>query len=131
MEGGGGGGGGDQHIFLLQHPLNLIFLLCTECKHSANANKFVHITKLQKHTPSYHSCYYNVLHNTVQQLNSDLSAELKVGHHYGNLGAGDDEDDKDEEEEAKKVVEQVLPDGRQDEEQLNKHSSKREDACYH
>ena len=31
----------------------------------------------------------------------------------------------------KEVVELVLPDGRQDEEQLNKHSSKREDACYH
>ena len=97
----------------------------------ANAVQFVHTTKFQKHTPSYHSSYYNVLHNTVQQLNSDLSAELKVGHHYGNLGAGDDEDDKDEEEEAKEVVELVLPDGRQDEEQLNKHSSKREDARYH
>ena len=125
MEGGGGGGGGGQYIFLLQHPLNLIFLIR---KHSANANKFVHITKS---TLIYHSSYYNVLHNTVQQLNSDLSAELKVGHHYGNLRAGDDEDDKDEEEEAKEVVELVLPDGRQDEEQLNKHSSKREDACYH
>ena len=90
-----------------------------------------HTTKFQKHTLSYHSSYYNVLHNTVQQLNSDLSAELKVGHHYGNLRAGNDEDDKDEEEEAKEVVELVLPDGRQDEEQLNKHSSKREDACYH
>ena len=66
-------------------------------------------------TLSYHSSYYNVLHNTVQQLNSDLSAELKVGHHYGNLRAGDDEDDKDEEEEAKEVVELVFPDGRQDE----------------
>ena len=97
----------------------------------ANAVQFVHTTKFQKHTLSYHSSYYNILHNTVQQLNSDLSAELKVGHHYGNLGAGDDEDDKDEEEEAKEVVELVLPDGRQDEEQLNKHSSKWEDACYH
>ena len=63
----------------------------------ANAVQFVHTTKFQKHPLSYHSSYYNVLHNTVQQLNSDLSAELKVGHHYGNLGAGDDEDDKDEE----------------------------------
>ena len=94
----GGGGGGDQHIFLS----NLSPMLSSAIKYKANAVQFVHTTKFQKHTLSYHSSYYNVLHNTVQQLNSDLSAELKAGHHYGNLGAGDDEDDKDEEEEAKR-----------------------------
>ena len=40
-----------------------------------------------------------------------LPTQLEVGHHYGNLGAGDDEDHKHEEEEAKQVVELVLPDG--------------------
>ena len=42
-------------------------------------------------------------------MNPDLSTELKVCHHYGNLGAGDDE-------ESKQVIELVLPDGSQDEE---------------
>ena len=39
-----------------------------------------------------------------------LSTELEVGHHDGDLGAGDDEDDEDKEEEAKQVVELILPD---------------------
>lgn len=58
-----------------------------------------------------------------------LSTQLEVGHHYGNLRACDDEDDKDEKQEAKEIVELVLPNGRQDEEQLHKDSSKWENTC--
>ena len=40
-----------------------------------------------------------------------LPTQLEVGHHYGNLRAGDDQDHKHEEEKAKQVVELVLPYG--------------------
>ena len=63
-------------------------------------------------------------------MNPDLSTELKVCHHYGNLGAGDDENDKHEEQESKQVIELVLPDCCQDEEQLNKHSTKWQNTSY-
>ena len=49
-------------------------------------------------------------------MNPDLSTELKVCHHYGNLRAGDDENDKHEEQESKQVIELVFPDCCQDEE---------------
>ena len=62
--------------------------------------------------------------------NAYLSTELEVRHHYGNLGAGDDEDDEHEEEEAKQVVELVLPDGGQNEEQLNKDGTEWKNAGY-
>ena len=39
-----------------------------------------------------------------------FSAELKVGHHNGYLGAGDDDNDEENEEESKDVVELILPD---------------------
>ena len=63
-------------------------------------------------------------------MHTYLSTELEVCHHYGNLGAGDDEDDEHEEEEAKQVVELVLPDGSQDEEQLNKDGTKWKNTGY-
>lgn len=53
-----------------------------------------------------------------------LSTQLEVDHYNWDLWAGDDEDDKHQEEETKQIVVLVLPDCSEDEEELNKHSSK-------
>mmetsp|Transcript_33195 Transcript_33195/g.81504 ORF Transcript_33195/g.81504 Transcript_33195/m.81504 type:complete len:464 (-) Transcript_33195:489-1880(-) len=50
-----------------------------------------------------------------------LGAEVQVAHDHGALSARDDEDGEDKEEEAEHVVEAVLPDGREDEEELYEH----------
>ena len=57
-----------------------------------------------------------------------LATELKVDHHNGDLGAGDDEDDEDEEEEPEQVVELVLVDSGEDEEELDEAGAKGQDA---
>ena len=48
-----------------------------------------------------------------------LGAELKVGHDHGDLGARDDNNKEHEEQEAEQVVVLILPDGREDEEELD------------
>ena len=55
-----------------------------------------------------------------------LSAKLEVGEHDADLAAADGQDDVHQEQEAEHVVELVLPDGREDEEELDKHGSERQ-----
>ena len=55
-------------------------------------------------------------------------AELKVDHDDADLRARDDEDDEDEEQESEEIVELVFVDGREDEEELDKACSKRQDS---
>ena len=55
---------------------------------------------------------------------------MEVAEENCGLGAGDDQDDEHEEEEAEQVVELVLPDGGEDEEELDEHGAERQDACH-
>mmetsp|Transcript_33193 Transcript_33193/g.81496 ORF Transcript_33193/g.81496 Transcript_33193/m.81496 type:complete len:465 (-) Transcript_33193:489-1883(-) len=59
-----------------------------------------------------------------------LGAEVQVAHDHGALSARDDEDGEDKEEEAEHVVEAVLPDGRENEEHLDKHDAERQKASH-
>ena len=59
-----------------------------------------------------------------------LSTKLEVDHNDGNLRTGNDENDENEEEKAEQIVELVLPNGCEDEEQLDEHSSKRKDSSH-
>lgn len=66
-------------------------------------------------------------------LNSDIfcahfAAKLKVDHDDGDLRTGDDQDDEDEEEKSEQVVELILPNGREDEKQLDEHGAERKDS---
>mmetsp|Transcript_5981 Transcript_5981/g.13763 ORF Transcript_5981/g.13763 Transcript_5981/m.13763 type:complete len:248 (+) Transcript_5981:859-1602(+) len=57
-----------------------------------------------------------------------LCAQLQVAQNEANLGADEEEDAEYEGKEPKKVVEAMLPDGREDEEELNKDGAKGEQA---
>ena len=57
-----------------------------------------------------------------------LRAQLEVAEDDGDLGTGDDKDDEDEAEEAEEVVELVQPHAGQDEEQLDEHCAKGQNA---
>lgn len=51
----------------------------------------------------------------------NLIAQLEVGHHDGDLGAGDEEDDQDKGQEAKEVVEAVQPERRDNEKHFHEY----------
>ena len=59
-----------------------------------------------------------------------FAAQLEVAHDNGDLRAGDQQDDEHQEEEAEHVVELMLPDGREDEEQLNEHRAEGQNTSH-
>jgi hypothetical protein len=59
-----------------------------------------------------------------------LAAKLEIAHHNSDLGASKDQNQKHDEQKAKDVVELLTPNRRQNEEQLDKHSTKRQDTTH-
>lgn len=59
-----------------------------------------------------------------------LSAQLEVCDHNGDLGAGDDHNQAHKEQEAKQIIILILPDRREDEEELNEAASEWQETCH-
>jgi hypothetical protein len=55
---------------------------------------------------------------------------LEVTHDDGDFSACQNENDKDNEEETKDIVESISPNGSENEEQLNKHGTERQNAAH-
>jgi hypothetical protein len=59
-----------------------------------------------------------------------LAAKLEVTHYNSDFGTSQNQNDKDNEQESKNVIELVSPNSSQNKEELNKHSSKRQNSSH-